>query len=113
MASVHAAMTSIVCKNGNHSAPTKFPSASFLPGFDIVGRVSSASKREMCPSLCSSPKATLTFDPPTPSTNSEKTRQRKNTVDPAAPDFQPLPSFEECFPKSSKEHRYICNFMYL
>ncbi|PKI32254.1 hypothetical protein CRG98_047340, partial [Punica granatum] len=51
------------------------------------------------------PKATLTFDPRT--TNAEKTKQKKHTVDPAAPDFLPLPSFEQCFPKSSKEYREV------
>lgn len=105
MASVQTTMTTIVCKNGNHGAPAKFPSTSFLPGFDMVGHVSSACKKEMCLSMSSVARATLTFDPPT--TNSERTKQRKHTVDPGSPDFLPLPSFEQCFPKSSKEYRYI------
>ncbi|KAE8674857.1 Phosphomethylpyrimidine synthase [Hibiscus syriacus] len=54
--------------------------------------------------MSSVPKATLTFDPPT--TNSES-KQRKHTINPASPDFVPLPSFEECFPKSSKEFREV------
>lgn len=102
MASVHATMTTIVCKNSSHCVASKFPSTSFLPGFDAAGRTLSVPKREM---TTLSPKATLTFDPPT--ANSEKVKQRKHTADPEAPDFEPLPSFETCFPKSTKEHRYI------
>ncbi|XVE59383.1 hypothetical protein DITRI_Ditri05aG0042200 [Diplodiscus trichospermus] len=105
MASLRASFTSIVCKNGYKSAPTRFPSSTFLSGFDVVGRVSNACKKEICPSMNSGPKATLTFDPPT--TNSERSKQRKHAIDPASPDFMPLPSFEECFPKSSKECREV------
>lgn len=118
MASVHTTLSSLLCKNGNNSAATKFPGTAFLPGFDVIGRVS---KKELCPTFKSSgPKATLTFEPP--KTNSEKTKQRKHTVDPEAPDFEPLPSFEQCFPKSSKENRcaagystylYICSGLLL
>ncbi|KAK6130418.1 hypothetical protein DH2020_035828 [Rehmannia glutinosa] len=39
--------------------------------------------------------------------NGQKVKQRKHTADPNAPDFLPLPSFEECFPKSSKEYTYV------
>ncbi|XP_024034614.1 phosphomethylpyrimidine synthase, chloroplastic isoform X3 [Citrus clementina] len=100
MASVHATTTSIVCKNGIHSTPAKLPSTSFLPGFDVV-----ACKKEICSSMSSGIRAALTFDPPT--ANSKNTGQRKHTADPASPDFLPLPSFEQCFPKSSKEYREI------
>lgn len=104
MASVHANVTSVVCKNGNHASQTKFPSTAFLPGFDVVGRAPSAWKKELVPfSMALVPRATLTFDPP--STNADKAKQKKHTVDPASPDFLPLPSFEQCFPKSTKEHR--------
>lgn len=104
MASVHSTLTSAVFKNGNHSSPPKFPSTAFLPGFDIVGRVSSTYKKETCTTpMSSGPRATLTFDPLT--TNTENVKQRKHTVDPASPDFLPLPSFEQCFPRSTKEQR--------
>lgn len=105
MAFVHTTMASFVCKNGNHATLAKFPSTSFLPGFDMAARVSSTKKEVFPSSTSTTTRATLTFDPPT--TNSDRSKQRKHTVDPAAPDFQPLPSFEECFPKSSKEYRYI------
>jgi phosphomethylpyrimidine synthase len=103
MASVHASLTSVVCQNGNHASPVKFPTTAFLPGFDLVGRVSK--KETFATSVSSGPRATLTFDPPT--TNSDKTKQSKHTVDPASPDFLPLPTFEQCFPKSTKEYKYI------
>lgn len=103
MASLQAtSLSSAVCKNGSH----KFPSSSFLPGFDgVLGRGSL--KKEIWPrSLATSvPRATLTFDPPT--TNSDKAEQRKHTVDPSSPDFLPLPSFEQCFPRSTKEYRFL------
>ncbi|XP_030537384.1 phosphomethylpyrimidine synthase, chloroplastic isoform X3 [Rhodamnia argentea] len=105
MASVSASFALVVCNKCSHSA-VKFPTSAFLPGFDALGRSSSACKKEFCPaSKSSSPKATLTFDPPT--SNSERTKQKKHTLDPAAPDFLPLPSFEQCFPKSSKEYREV------
>lgn len=97
---MHATTTSIVCKNGIHSTPAKLPSTSFLPGFDVV-----ACKKEICSSMSSGIRAALTFDPPT--ANSKNTGQRKHTADPASPDFLPLPSFEQCFPKSSKEYRCV------
>ena len=105
---MHASLTSVVCQNGNHASPAKFPSTAFLPGFDVVGRVSSASsKKEMfaAAAVSSGTRATLTFDPTT--TDSDKAKQRKHTIDPASPDFLPLPSFEQCFPKSTKEYKYI------
>ncbi|XP_024634968.1 phosphomethylpyrimidine synthase, chloroplastic isoform X3 [Medicago truncatula] len=106
MASVHANVTSVVCKNGNHASQSKFPNSTFLPRFDVVGRSSNAWKKELAPSsMALVPRATLTFDPPT--TNADKTKQKKHTVDPASPDFLPLPSFEECFPKSTKESREV------
>ncbi|CAI8596858.1 unnamed protein product [Vicia faba] len=106
MASVHANVTSVVCKNGNHASQSKFLNSSFLPRFDVVGRSSNAWKKEPVPcSIALVPRATLTFDPP--ATNADKTKQTKHTVDPASPDFLPLPSFEQCFPKSTKESREV------
>ena len=107
MASVQTTLTSMVCKNGSHSIARKFPHSYFLPGF-VVGNVASMQRKEKCPNAFMSPKATLTFDPP--AGNSEKTKLRKHTVDPSAPDFLPLPSFEQCFPNSSKEYR--CAFWF-
>ncbi|KVI03441.1 Thiamine biosynthesis protein ThiC [Cynara cardunculus var. scolymus] len=103
MASIHANLTSVMCKNGNHSNLSKISKTSFLPVFDVAGDSANLWKKE-AQSCIMVPRATLTFDPP--STNVEKTK-RKNTVDPAAPDFLPLPSFEQCFPQSTKEYREV------
>ncbi|XP_043720842.1 phosphomethylpyrimidine synthase, chloroplastic isoform X3 [Telopea speciosissima] len=104
MASIHISLASVVCKKGNPSP--KLLNTAFIPGFDIAGSVSNAWEKEVCPtSMRSIPRATLTFDPPT--TDAEKTKQRKHTINPAAPDFLPLPSFDQCFPKSSKECREV------
>ncbi|KAJ8553065.1 hypothetical protein K7X08_020458 [Anisodus acutangulus] len=105
MASVQTALTSLLCKNGNHHPQVNFPSSSFLPGFDLTGQVAGTRKRETCFNSFSSPRATLTFDPP--STNNKEKTKPKHTVDPNAPDFLPLPSFEECFLKSSKEYSEV------
>ncbi|XP_058099596.1 phosphomethylpyrimidine synthase, chloroplastic-like isoform X3 [Magnolia sinica] len=106
MASIHTALTSVVCKKGRPSSSAKLPNNAFLPGFEVVGRVSNVWDKELCPTSKNSvPRATLTFGPS--STESEKTKPRKHTVNPAAPDFFPLPPFEECFPKSTKECRHV------
>lgn len=101
MASMQTALASIVCKNVSNSA--------FLPGFHLTGHVAGLRRKDISPNSFSGPRATLTFDPPTDS--NAKSKQRKHTVDPNAPDFLPLPSFEECFPKSSKEHKYSLSFI--
>lgn len=98
MASIHANFTSVMCKNVNNSGLSRISKTAFLPVFDV-----NLWKRETNSSCIMAPRATLTFDPQ--STNVEKTKQRKNTVDPAAPEFLPLPSFEQCFPQSTKEYR--------
>ncbi|KAJ6716021.1 THIAMINE BIOSYNTHESIS PROTEIN THIC [Salix koriyanagi] len=95
MASVQATAiltSSAVSKNGNTTA--------CLPlGFVIS---SAACKKVFCArSIASGARATLTFDPPS------TTSQKKHTVDPSSPDFLPLPSFEQCFPKSTKEYREV------
>ncbi|KAJ0791872.1 putative phosphomethylpyrimidine synthase [Helianthus annuus] len=106
MASIHAAnFTSVMPKNVNNSGLSKISKTVFLPVFDVNANTANLCKKEAHPSCIKVPRATLTFDPP--STNVEKTKQRKNTVDPSAPDFLPLPSFEQCFPKSTKEYRYF------
>ncbi|KAL5556822.1 hypothetical protein UlMin_039058 [Ulmus minor] len=113
MASVNSTLTSVLFKNGNHPSPAKFPSTTFLPGFDVRGCVMSPYKKETFPAPMSyGPKATLTFHPPT--TNSEKPKQRKQTVDPASLDFLPLPSFEECFLKNLQSWSFLqlsCSFI--
>ncbi|KAL6585610.1 hypothetical protein OROMI_002254 [Orobanche minor] len=94
----------------NTSALTSFsklPKTAFLHGFDVSGNAASTWKKEKyLPPSFSGPRATLNFD--SSSTNKEKTtKQRKHTVDPAAPDFLPLPSFDQCFPRSTKEYTEV------
>lgn len=103
MSSIHANLTSVMRKNVNHSGLSKISKTAFLPVFDVVADTANLRKKEAHASCVMVPQATLTFDPP--STNVEKTKIRKNTVDPSAPDFLPLPSFEQCFPQSTKEYR--------
>ncbi|RWR81553.1 Thiamine biosynthesis protein ThiC [Cinnamomum micranthum f. kanehirae] len=111
MASIHAGLTSVACKKGNTPSP-KLPNTAFLPGFEVVGCVSNKWEKEVCHSSKNSlPRATLTFGPKT--ADLEKTNKRKHTVNPAAPDFLPLPSFEECFPKSTKECRHVFSFIFI
>ncbi|XP_027089792.1 phosphomethylpyrimidine synthase, chloroplastic isoform X3 [Coffea arabica] len=105
MASVQATLTPAACKNGNYSSPMKFSNSSFLPGFDVTGQITGIRKKDSWSTHLSGVRATLTFDHPT--TNKENSKQRKHTVDPNAPDFLPLPSFEECFPRSSKEYTEV------
>lgn len=105
MASIHPSFSSVVSKS--NLSVSKLPNSAFLPGFE--GRyVSNSWNKEVCYSAkTSKPRATLTVDS---STNLAQTKHRKHTVDPAAPDFLPLPAFEECFPKSTKEYRYLFDF---
>ncbi|KAK4388501.1 Phosphomethylpyrimidine synthase, chloroplastic [Sesamum angolense] len=105
MASMQTSLASAICNNRNHSTSPKFLSSSFLHGIDVIGQAASFRRKDIIPTAFSGPRATLTFDPPT--NNKEMVNQRKHTADPNAPDFLPLPSFEECFPKSSKEYTEV------
>ena len=37
-------------------------------------------------------------------------RNHSITKDPSAPEFLPIPSFEECFPNSTKEYTYVLDY---
>jgi hypothetical protein len=80
----------------------KFPKTALLSGFSGVSRPQDVQDRNVSLML-SVPKAASVTDQST--AEPSKPRQ-KNTVDPAAPEFLPLPSFEECFPRSTKESRH-------
>lgn len=103
MASIHANLTSVMCKNVNNSGLSKISKTAFLPVFDLAADTANLWKKKAHSSCIMVPRATLTFDPA--SANVEKTKKSKNTVDPAAPDFLPLPAFEQCFPQSTKEYK--------
>ncbi|XP_020701832.2 phosphomethylpyrimidine synthase, chloroplastic [Dendrobium catenatum] len=94
----------VLSKSG-HITATKLCNTSFFPGFQATRQASKFLEKETCHTFMScSARATLTFDP---STEPSKLKERRHTLDPAAPDFLPLPSFEECFPKSTKEYREV------
>jgi phosphomethylpyrimidine synthase len=80
----------------------KFPKMALLSGFSGVSRPQDVQDRNVSLRL-SVPKVASVTDQST--AEPSKPRQ-KNTVDPAAPEFLPLPSFEECFPRSTKESRH-------
>jgi phosphomethylpyrimidine synthase len=82
----------------------KFPKTALLPGFgvgiprpqDVQGRNASFA--------CLIPKAASVTDQSI--AEPSKPKANRHTVDPTAPEFLPLPSFEECFPRSTKESRH-------
>ncbi|GER30166.1 phosphomethylpyrimidine synthase [Striga asiatica] len=101
MASMQTSLASSFCSNRNQCLST-----SFLHGVEMINcHVASMRKKEISPAFSLRPKATLTFDPST--ANQDKVMQSKHTADPNAPNFLPLPSFEECFPKSSKQYMEV------
>lgn len=100
MASIHPAFSSVVTKS--NLVGSKLSNSAFFFGVEGRHALKAWDNDIHYSSRSSKPRATLTFDP---ATNLTKTKQRKHTVDPAAPDFLPLPAFEECFPNSTKEYR--------
>lgn len=112
MASAHGTpgIGCVLSKRG-HLTAAKLCNPSFFPGFQATRRASKLLEKETCYNFMScSTRATLTFDP---STEPAKIKARRHTPDPAAPDFLPLPSFEECFPKSTKEYRHAFDQIFL
>jgi phosphomethylpyrimidine synthase len=92
----------------NNSCGTiKFPNTALLPGFGGISRTQDAQDRNASLTL-SRPKAASVTDQSV--AEPAKPRQKKQTVDPAAPEFLPLPAFEECFPRSTKESRHTSCF---
>ncbi|VAH95765.1 unnamed protein product [Triticum turgidum subsp. durum] len=85
----------------NNSCNTmKFPKTALLPGFGGISRPQDVQDRSAS-LTCSRPKAVSVTDQSV--AEPAKPRQTKHTVDPAAPEFLPLPAFEDCFPRSTKE----------
>ncbi|GAB2214787.1 hypothetical protein Droror1_Dr00019150 [Drosera rotundifolia] len=107
MASVHATtLATVRCGSGVNYTCKKPSTANFFPRIDSFGCSASARSKDFTPSARRLvPRATLTVDPAT--TTVDKVKQRKHTVDPSAPDFLPIPSFEQCFPRSTKEYNEI------
>lgn len=101
MASLQTSFASLVTKKHNNYHLYKF-----VPGFEL--RTTQATNRDYRVKGLLSTKATLAVDKRISDADSvsNAAKQRKHTVDPASPDFLPLPSFEECFPRSTKEYTY-------
>jgi hypothetical protein len=49
----------------------------------------------------------VTMTATVPSSSVKGVGRSRPTADPAAPDFKPIPSFQECFPSSTKETTYV------
>jgi phosphomethylpyrimidine synthase len=101
MATLQTSFTSLVTKKHNNCHLYKF-----TPGFEL--RTTQAADRNYLVKGFVSPRATLAADKRISVGESVPNlpKQKKHTVNPAAPDFLPLPSFEECFPRSTKEYTY-------
>lgn len=81
----------------------KFPKTALLPGFGGIPRPQDVHDRKAS-FACLIPKAASVTDQSI--AEPSKPKQNRHTVDPTAPEFLPLPSFEECFPRSTKESRH-------
>lgn len=80
----------------------KFPKTALRPGFGGISRQDMQDRNASLAFLV--PKVASVTDQST--AEPAKPKKNKNTVDPTAPEFLPLPSFEECFPRSTKESRH-------
>ena len=110
MAALQPSFSSRTMAAMNNSCNTmKFPKTALLPGFGGISRTQDVQDRNAS-LTCSRPKAASVTDQSV--AEPAKPRQKKNTVDPAAPEFLPLPAFEECFPRSTKECRYASCFRF-
>jgi len=78
----------------------KFPQTALLPGFGGIPRP----QDRKASFACLIPKVASVTDQSI--AEPSKPKQNRHTVDPTAPEFLPLPSFEECFPRSTKESRH-------
>lgn len=107
MASAHGT-TGLGCvlSKRDHFTAAKIYKSSFLGRFQATRQASNFLEKDTYYNVMnSSTTAALTQ----PSTEPAKLKERRHTLDPTAPDFLPLPSFEECFPKSTKEFWHVTN----
>nr|BAJ91646.1 predicted protein [Hordeum vulgare subsp. vulgare] len=99
MAALQPSFSSLMAMN-NGCNTMKFPKTALLPGFGGISRPQDVQDRNAS-LTCSRPRAVSVTDQSV--AEPAKPRQSKHTVDPAAPEFLPLPAFEDCFPRSTKE----------
>ncbi|KAM0884699.1 hypothetical protein ACQ4PT_030828 [Festuca glaucescens] len=104
MAALQPSFSPSTMAMNNSCGTIKFPKTALLPGFGGISRTQDAQDRNASLTL-SRPKAASVTDQSV--AEPAKPRQKKQTVDPAAPEFLPLPAFEECFPRSTKESSEI------
>jgi phosphomethylpyrimidine synthase len=107
MAALQPSFSPSTMAMNNSCGTIKFPKTALLPGFGGISRTQDAQDRNASLTL-SRPKAASVTDQSV--AEPAKPRQKKQTVDPAAPEFLPLPAFEECFPRSTKESRHTSCF---
>jgi len=102
MAALQPSFSSTMALRSSGSS-LKFPKTALLPGFSGISRQDTQERNSSL--ACLIPKVASVTDQSI--AEPSKPRKNKNTVDPTAPEFLPLPSFEECFPRSTKESSEI------
>jgi len=102
MAALQPSFSSTMALRSSGSS-LKFPKTALLPGFSGISRQDMQERNSSL--ACLIPKVASVTDQSI--AEPSKPRKNKNTVDPTAPEFLPLPSFEECFPRSTKESSEI------
>lgn len=111
MACIQAILTSSTCKDNTASdytsraniCPQKSRRIAISRGIDHSHKISFLGKNEVSTLRSVGARAALAVDPS--ASESVKEKRSRHTVDPLAPEFLPLPPFEQCFPNSTKEFR--------
>lgn len=111
MACIQASLTSATCKDSSVSdyttrgdiCPQKSIRIAIFKGIDHSHKVSILGRNKVPTVRSVGARAALTVGPST--SESVKEKRSRHTVDPLAPEFLPLPPFEQCFPNSTKEYR--------
>jgi len=101
MAALQPSFSSTMALRSSGSS-LKFPKTALLPGFSGISRQDMQERNSSL--ACLIPKVASVTDQSI--AEPSKPRKNKHTVDPTAPEFLPLPLFEECFPRSTKESRH-------
>lgn len=111
MACIQASLISSTCKDNSASdhlvraniCPQKPIRIAIFGGIDYSHKISSLGKNGVSNLRNVGARAALTVGPSV--SESVKEKRSRHTVDPLAPEFLPLPTFEQCFPNSTKEFK--------
>jgi len=111
MACIQASLTSSTCKDNSASdytsraniCPQKSRRIAISRGIDHSHKISFLGKNEVSTLRSVGARAALAVDPS--ASESVKEKRSRHTVDPLAPEFLPLPPFEQRFPNSMKEFK--------